>query len=71
MPWCVAAYSHGRSRRFVHGDIKPENFLMGAPGTVNANRLYLVDLGLGVVTRALDVCNADPQPYLHKHALTL
>ena len=35
------------ARRFVHGDIKPENFLMGAPGTPNANRLYLVDLGLG------------------------
>ncbi len=33
--------------RFVHGDIKPENFLMGATGTPNANRLYLVDLGLG------------------------
>jgi len=31
----------------VHGDIKPENFLMGATGTPNANRLYLVDLGLG------------------------
>ncbi|XP_076949687.1 casein kinase 1-like protein HD16 [Bidens hawaiensis] len=33
-------------RGFVHGDIKPENFLLGQPGTVNEKKLYLVDLGL-------------------------
>ncbi|XP_039058388.1 casein kinase 1-like protein HD16 [Hibiscus syriacus] len=31
---------------FVHGDIKPENFLLGQPGTVNEKKLYLIDLGL-------------------------
>ncbi|KAK9043833.1 hypothetical protein V6N11_072160 [Hibiscus sabdariffa] len=31
---------------FVHGDVKPENFLLGQPGTSNEKNLYLVDLGL-------------------------
>ncbi len=34
--------------RYVHGDVKPENFLLGPPGTPNEKRLYLVDLGLGM-----------------------
>lgn len=34
-------------RRYVHGDVKPENFLLGTPGSTNEKRLYLVDLGLG------------------------
>lgn len=32
---------------YVHGDVKPENFLLGQAGTPNEKRLYLVDLGLG------------------------
>ncbi|XP_077233723.1 casein kinase 1-like protein HD16 [Tasmannia lanceolata] len=31
---------------FVHGDVKPENFLLGQPGTADERKLYLVDLGL-------------------------
>ncbi|XP_039031632.1 casein kinase 1-like protein HD16 [Hibiscus syriacus] len=31
---------------FVHGDVKPENFLLGQPGTSDEKKLYLVDLGL-------------------------
>ncbi|KAK9838564.1 hypothetical protein WJX81_007620 [Elliptochloris bilobata] len=31
---------------YVHGDVKPENFLLGQPSTPNEKRLYLVDLGL-------------------------
>ncbi|KAM7509498.1 hypothetical protein LguiA_019951 [Lonicera macranthoides] len=33
-------------RGFVHGDVKPENLLLGQPGTPNEKKLYLVDLGL-------------------------
>jgi len=33
----------------VHGDIKPENFLLGPPGTPTEKKLYLVDLGYGLV----------------------
>ncbi|CAL5366057.1 unnamed protein product [Camellia sinensis] len=31
---------------FVHGGVKPETFLLGQPGTPDANELYLIDLGL-------------------------
>jgi len=31
---------------YVHGDVKPENFLLGQAGSPNEKRLYLVDLGL-------------------------
>ncbi|KAI3754260.1 hypothetical protein L1987_54039 [Smallanthus sonchifolius] len=34
------------SKGFVHGDVKPENFLLGQPGTPDEKKLYLVDLGL-------------------------
>ncbi|KAK6140905.1 hypothetical protein DH2020_025367 [Rehmannia glutinosa] len=34
------------SRGYVHGDVKPENFLLGPPGTPDAKKLFLVDLGL-------------------------
>ncbi|MED6198897.1 Casein kinase 1-like protein hd16 [Stylosanthes scabra] len=34
------------SRGYVHGDVKPENFLLGPPGTSNEKKLFLVDLGL-------------------------
>ena len=30
----------------MHGDVKPENFLMGAAGMPNEKKLWLVDLGL-------------------------
>lgn len=44
---------------YVHGDVKPENFLLGQPKTVNEKRLYLVDLGLGK-DLALLSCLAKP-----------
>ncbi|CAL5407198.1 unnamed protein product [Camellia sinensis] len=37
------------SRGYVHGDVKPENFLLGPPGTPDEKKLFLVDLGLGGV----------------------
>jgi serine/threonine protein kinase len=35
------------SKGYVHGDVKPENFLLGQPSTTLDKKLYLVDLGLG------------------------
>lgn len=32
----------------MHGDVKPENFLLGPPGTPDEKKLFLVDLGLGI-----------------------
>ena len=32
----------------MHGDVKPENFLLGPPGTPEEKKLFLVDLGLGI-----------------------
>ncbi|KAF3326788.1 Casein kinase I [Carex littledalei] len=34
------------SKGYVHGDVKPENFLLGPPGTAEEKKLFLVDLGL-------------------------
>ncbi|KAE7999202.1 hypothetical protein FH972_003657 [Carpinus fangiana] len=34
------------SQGYVHGDVKPENFLLGTPGTTDEKKLFLVDLGL-------------------------
>jgi serine/threonine protein kinase len=33
-------------RGFVHGDVKPENFLLGQPGSPDEKKLFLIDLGL-------------------------
>lgn len=33
---------------FVHGDVKPENFLLGQPGSPDEKKLFLIDLGLGM-----------------------
>lgn len=38
---------------YVHGDVKPENFLLGPAGTPKEKRLFLVDLGLGEKTTCL------------------
>ncbi|XP_021765336.1 casein kinase 1-like protein HD16 isoform X2 [Chenopodium quinoa] len=34
------------SKGYVHGDVKPENFLLGPPGTPDEKKLFLADLGL-------------------------
>lgn len=43
----LSLYLISTSCRYVHGDVKPENFLLGTPGTPDEKRLFLVDLGLG------------------------
>lgn len=35
----------------MHGDVKPENFLLGQPGTADEKKLYLIDLGLGMLIK--------------------
>ncbi|KAF5954548.1 hypothetical protein HYC85_007404 [Camellia sinensis] len=37
---------NNNSHAYVHGDVKPENFLLGPPGTPDEKKLFLVDLGL-------------------------
>ncbi|CAI0409573.1 unnamed protein product [Linum tenue] len=39
------------SRGYIHGDVKPENFLLGPPETPDERKLYLVDLGLATKWR--------------------
>ncbi|KAK6912009.1 Protein kinase domain, partial [Dillenia turbinata] len=39
------------SKGYVHGDVKPENFLLGPPGTQDEKKLFLVDLGLATKWR--------------------
>ncbi|KAK7389581.1 hypothetical protein VNO78_24736 [Psophocarpus tetragonolobus] len=39
------------SRGYLHGDVKPENFLLGPPGTPDEKKLFLVDLGLATKWR--------------------
>ncbi|TYG49972.1 hypothetical protein ES288_D10G137700v1 [Gossypium darwinii] len=34
------------SKGYVHGDVKPEKFLLGQPSTPQEKKLFLVDLGL-------------------------
>ncbi|KAH0704862.1 hypothetical protein KY290_011996 [Solanum tuberosum] len=36
---------------YVHGDVKPENFLLGQPSTPQEKKLFLVDLGLATKWR--------------------
>eukprot|EP01026_Neomeris_dumetosa_P063757 TRINITY_DN6054_c0_g5_i3.p1 TRINITY_DN6054_c0_g5~~TRINITY_DN6054_c0_g5_i3.p1 ORF type:complete len:777 (-),score=117.85 TRINITY_DN6054_c0_g5_i3:838-2904(-) len=31
---------------YIHGDVKPENLLLGQPGTPNEKKLFVIDLGL-------------------------
>lgn len=42
----LAILENMHNRGYVHGDIKPENFLLGPKGSTNEKKLYLVDLGL-------------------------
>lgn len=36
------------SRGYIHGDVKPENFLLSPPGTPDERKLFLIDLGLDI-----------------------
>lgn len=43
----IAILERLHEKGYVHGDVKPENFLMGLAGTPVEKKLFLVDLGLG------------------------
>lgn len=47
LSWLSCLVHSIHQTRFVHGDVKPENFLLGQPGTADEKKLYLIDLGLG------------------------
>ncbi|KAG9146096.1 hypothetical protein Leryth_015900 [Lithospermum erythrorhizon] len=39
------------AKGYIHGDVKPENFLLGQPSTAQEKKLFLVDLGLATKWR--------------------
>ncbi|KAL8041676.1 hypothetical protein ABFX02_10G179400 [Erythranthe guttata] len=42
----ISIFEKLHMKGFVHGDVKPENFLLGLPGSADEKKLYLIDLGL-------------------------
>ncbi|GAA0158193.1 non-receptor serine/threonine protein kinase [Lithospermum erythrorhizon] len=53
---CVAVESLSilekiHAKGYIHGDVKPENFLLGQPLTAQEKKLFLVDLGLATKWR--------------------
>lgn len=50
----------------MHGDVKPENFLLGQPGTIDEKKLFLIDLGLGM----LSTFKSPSYSFLHAKMLT-
>ncbi|CAK8540528.1 unnamed protein product [Lathyrus sativus] len=66
MTACIAVESLSildkmHSKGYVHGDVKPENFLLGQPGTAQEKKLFLVDLGLA--TKWRDTSNGQHVEY--------
>lgn len=47
--WIMQYLFWNSHARFVHGDVKPENFLLGQPGSPDEKKLFLIDLGLGML----------------------
>eukprot|EP00877_Chromochloris_zofingiensis_P010070 jgi/Chrzof1/5316/Cz15g21270.t1 len=56
----IAILKAVHAKGYVHGDVKPENFLLGPPATSRQKRLYLVDLGLAIKYKE---CNGNHVKY--------
>jgi serine/threonine protein kinase len=52
---------------FVHGDVKPENFLLGQPGSPDEKKLFLIDLGLGMILFKIVSCFQCTVAFAKKH----
>jgi casein kinase 1 len=52
----------------IYRDIKPDNFLIGRPGTVNENSVYLVDFGMAKLFR--DKKTKQHIPYRERKSLS-
>lgn len=59
-------YIHTKS--LIYRDIKPENFLLGRPGSKKANTIYLIDFGLS--KEYIDPETKKHIPYREGKALT-
>ena len=46
MAECILAIEAVHNLGYIHRDIKPDNFLIGRPGTKSANVIHVVDFGM-------------------------
>ncbi|KAI9320694.1 kinase-like domain-containing protein [Dichotomocladium elegans] len=42
----ITRVQHVHERNLIYRDIKPDNFLIGRPGTKNANTIFMIDFGM-------------------------
>ncbi|KAG2183216.1 hypothetical protein INT43_006220 [Umbelopsis isabellina] len=55
-------------KNLIYRDIKPDNFLLGIPGTENANKVYMVDFGMAKQYR--DPKSKQHIPYRERKSLS-
>lgn len=65
---CLERIEYVHSKRIVYRDTKPENFLIGLPGTKKENTVHLVDFGLS--KEYLDPDTGKHIPYREHKSLT-
>ncbi|KDQ08731.1 hypothetical protein BOTBODRAFT_118283 [Botryobasidium botryosum FD-172 SS1] len=55
-------------KNLIYRDVKPDNFLVGPPGTKNANTIYIIDLGMSKLWR--DPKTKQHIPYRERKSLS-